>query len=121
MADAGKPDVDGGWAWWVFIGSFMNLLLASGIAFVSGIFQKLFLEEFGESVAFTAWVTALFSSLMQLAGESTPTGAWHGDCSLAVVTTLCSLSPLPNLHGMATVVSRSSPPSALSLLSPTFK
>ena len=69
MTGAEKPDVDGGWAWWVLFGSFMNLLLASGIAFLSGIFQKLFLEEFGESVAFTAWVTALFSSLMQLAGE----------------------------------------------------
>ncbi|KAK7090083.1 hypothetical protein V1264_009930 [Littorina saxatilis] len=61
-------DVDGGWAWVVLFASFMNLLIASGIGFVSGIFQKLFLEEFGESVAFTAWVTALFSALMQLAG-----------------------------------------------------
>ena len=66
-----RKDVDSGWAWVVLLASFINLLLASGLGFVSGIFQKLFLEEFGESVAFTAWVTALFSSFMQLADEST--------------------------------------------------
>nr|KAG5701408.1 hypothetical protein BaRGS_032740 [Batillaria attramentaria] len=66
MAVASR-DIDGGWAWVVLCGSFMNLLLASGIGFVSGIFQKVFLEEFDQSVAFTAWVTALFSSFMQMA------------------------------------------------------
>lgn len=69
-----KRDLDKGWAWVVLGVSFLSILLTSGISFVSGIFQKLFLEEFQESVAFTAWVTSLFSSFMQLAGEQEEKG-----------------------------------------------
>ncbi|XP_076453765.1 monocarboxylate transporter 14-like isoform X1 [Babylonia areolata] len=81
-----RGDVDGGWAWVVLLASFMNLLLASGICFVSGIFQKLFLEQFRQSVAFTAWVTALFSSLMQLAGPLSGMLTSATNCRVAVMT-----------------------------------
>ncbi|XP_076453763.1 monocarboxylate transporter 14-like isoform X2 [Babylonia areolata] len=81
-----RRDVDGGWAWVVLLASFMNLLLASGICFVSGIFQKLFLEQFRQSVAFTAWVTALFSSLMQLAGPLSGMLTSATNCRVAVMT-----------------------------------
>ena len=68
-------DVDQGWAWIVLAASFMNLLIGPGLAYIGGMFQNLFLEQFDQSVGLTAWVTSVFASLMQLAGKRR--WAWH--------------------------------------------
>ncbi|XP_005096402.1 uncharacterized protein LOC101849837 [Aplysia californica] len=78
-------DIDGGWAWLVLLASYFNLLMCSGLAFVAGMFQVVFLEEFKGSVSLTAWITALFSSLMQLGGPLSSSTANLGNCRLSVI------------------------------------
>ncbi|GFR65952.1 monocarboxylate transporter 14 [Elysia marginata] len=68
MATQPHRDIDRGWAWWVLFASYLNLLLCSGLSYVAGMFQVVFLQEFHGSVALTSWVTSLFSSFMQLGG-----------------------------------------------------
>jgi hypothetical protein len=43
--------------------------MTSGLAMLAGMFQKVFLEEIDGGVFVISWITALFSSLMQLSGE----------------------------------------------------
>ena len=59
---------DGGWAWVILAAAFVNLAL-SGIVYVNGIFNVVFLEEFGESSAVTSWAGAAQVSLLNVGGE----------------------------------------------------
>ncbi|ESO90698.1 hypothetical protein LOTGIDRAFT_163976 [Lottia gigantea] len=65
---ANSDDKDGGWAWIILIVASLSVAASCGLGIVGGIFQVFFLEQFRESISYTAWVTALFSSLLQLAG-----------------------------------------------------
>ncbi|ESO93705.1 hypothetical protein LOTGIDRAFT_153161 [Lottia gigantea] len=78
-------DRDEGWAWIVLLAACMNILLGSGLAFIGGMFQAVFLEQFKESVAYTAWVTALFSSLLQLTGPLASLVANYLSCRSSVM------------------------------------
>ncbi|ESO93709.1 hypothetical protein LOTGIDRAFT_153165 [Lottia gigantea] len=78
-------DRDEGWAWIVLLAACMNILLGSGLAFIGGMFQAVFLEQFKESVAYTAWVTALFSSLLQLTGPLSSLVANYLSCRSSVM------------------------------------
>ena len=59
---------DGGWAWVILVAAFVNLALA-GIVYINGIFNVVFLEEFGESSAVTSWAGAAQVSLVNAGGE----------------------------------------------------
>ena len=59
---------DGGWAWVILAAVFTNMLLA-GIVFVNGIFNLVFLEEFGESRALTSWAGAMQAGLADICGK----------------------------------------------------
>ena len=59
---------DGGWAWVILVAAFANFVL-TGIVYVNGIFNVVFLEEFGESRAVTSWAGAAQVSLFSAAGE----------------------------------------------------
>ena len=59
---------DGGWAWVILVAAFVNLALA-GIVYINGIFNVVFLEEFGESRALTSWCGALQASLLNIGGR----------------------------------------------------
>ena len=59
---------DGGWAWVILMAAFVNLAL-DGIVYINGIFNVVFLEEFGESRALTSWAGAAQVSLFSAAGE----------------------------------------------------
>ena len=59
---------DGGWAWVILVAAFVNLTL-SGIIYTNGIFNLVFLEEFGESRALTSWAGAAQVSVRNAGGE----------------------------------------------------
>ena len=59
---------DRGWAWVILVAAFVNLTL-DGILYVNGIFNVVFLEEFGESRALTSWAGSAQVSLLNAGGE----------------------------------------------------
>ena len=59
---------DGGWAWVVLVAAFVNFTLA-GMIYVNGVFNVVFLEEFGESRALTSWAGALQAGLLNIGGR----------------------------------------------------
>lgn len=65
-----NPNVDGGWAWVIFLAAFLNFFLC-GVLYCAGIFNVKFLEIYGESKGTTAWSGALQLGLFSLAGKGT--------------------------------------------------
>ncbi|XP_046565029.1 monocarboxylate transporter 14-like [Haliotis rubra] len=86
MTSRQSRDIDGGWAWVVLLAAYVNLLIGPGLAYVGGIFQAVFLEQFQESVALTSWVTSLFASLLQLAGPLSSVLSSQVSCRASVIT-----------------------------------
>ncbi|XP_067669199.1 monocarboxylate transporter 14-like isoform X2 [Haliotis asinina] len=86
MTSRRSRDIDGGWAWVVLLAAYVNLLIGPGLAYVGGIFQAVFLEQFQESVALTSWVTSLFASLLQLAGPISSVLSSQVSCRASVIT-----------------------------------
>ncbi|XP_071084833.1 monocarboxylate transporter 12-like [Haliotis cracherodii] len=86
MTSRQSRDIDGGWAWVVLFAAYINLLIGPGLAYVGGIFQTVFLEQFQESVAMTSWVTSLFASLLQLAGPVSSIISSQVSCRASVIT-----------------------------------
>ena len=58
---------DRGWAWMILLAAFVDLTLA-GVVYINGIFNLVFLEEFGESRALTSWCGALQNGLLNVGG-----------------------------------------------------
>ena len=58
---------DKGWAWMILLAAFVDLTLA-GVVYINGIFNLVFLEEFGESRALTSWCGALQGALLNMGG-----------------------------------------------------
>lgn len=77
-----QPSVDKGWAWVILAAVFTERLLASTV-YLSGIYNVVFLEEFGMSKSLTAWCGAVHISMMSL------TGIHGNNCILCKV--LCQL------------------------------
>ncbi|XP_070172997.1 monocarboxylate transporter 9-like [Littorina saxatilis] len=59
--------------------------MTSGLAMLAGMYQKVFLDEFGGDVVMTSWITSLFASLMQLAGPVTGVVCSVFSCRLSVM------------------------------------
>ncbi|KAK7090707.1 monocarboxylate transporter 9-like [Littorina saxatilis] len=78
-------DKDGGWAWVILFACATCVMLTSGLAVLAGMFQKVFLEEFGGDVVMTSWITSLYASLMQLAGPVTGVVCSVFSCRLSVM------------------------------------
>ena len=62
-----KQAVDQGWSWVVLIAAFTGISLTSVIN-ITGIYNLVFLEEFGKSQVVTAWVLSIHSCLHALLG-----------------------------------------------------
>ncbi|KAK6195144.1 hypothetical protein SNE40_000628 [Patella caerulea] len=60
--------VDKGWAWMVVVASFFAHFFSFGIAWTTGVYNIIFLEEFGKSRLATAWASSLTPACMFLAG-----------------------------------------------------
>ena len=56
------------WSWVILLAVFCELMLC-GIVQVSGIFNLVFLEEFGESRALTSWAGAMQAGLSDMGGK----------------------------------------------------
>lgn len=69
--DKKSPDVDGGWAWVVFVAGFLQFLVSSGMFYSFSVFFVEFLEVFGESRAKTGWVYSTNSAVHMFAGPVT--------------------------------------------------
>lgn len=57
-------DVDGGWAWVVLISSFLLHVMTYGLAWSTGVYNVIFLEEFGQPKSVTAWAGSLPTAAM---------------------------------------------------------
>lgn len=56
--------VDGGWAWIVLISSFLLHMMTYGLAWSTGVYNVIFLEEFGQPKSVTAWAGSLPTAVM---------------------------------------------------------
>lgn len=59
---------DGGYGWIVVLGAFFIQFFSAGIAYTFGILYIHFLDEFGESKAYTSWILSLNTGLGSLMG-----------------------------------------------------
>ncbi|XP_077990483.1 monocarboxylate transporter 13-like [Glandiceps talaboti] len=62
-----KPP-DGGWGWFVVLGTFITLSLSTGSVFSFGVFYVAFLDAFNESKADTVWVGSIAAFLCTVSG-----------------------------------------------------
>ena len=58
---------DQGWAWVVLAGTCFGMMI-SGVIYVGGLFNIIFLDVFGLSRQKTAWVTAIQGSVLSMTG-----------------------------------------------------
>ncbi|XP_045200630.2 monocarboxylate transporter 13-like [Mercenaria mercenaria] len=63
-----SQDVDGGWAWVVLISSFLLHMMSYGLAWSTGVYNVIFLEEFGQPKSVTAWAGSLPTAVMYGSG-----------------------------------------------------
>ncbi|ESO83823.1 hypothetical protein LOTGIDRAFT_197032 [Lottia gigantea] len=60
--------VDRGWAWMVVLSSFFAHFFSFGVAWTTGVYNIIFLEQFGQSRLATAWASSLTPACMFFAG-----------------------------------------------------
>ena len=61
---------DGGWGWFVVLGSFLCHFIIGGMERSSGLLYLYFLERYKESAAATAWATTIASATRLMLGTS---------------------------------------------------
>ncbi|XP_061189425.1 monocarboxylate transporter 14-like [Saccostrea echinata] len=59
---------DGGWGWWVVLGSFFCHFIIGGLERSSGLLYLYFLERYKQTAAATAWATTIPSGIRLLLG-----------------------------------------------------
>ena len=62
--------IDGGWGWFVVLGSFLIHVIADGIVYSFGIFYIEFLHHFGSSKGDTSWVASLIVGCTFITGKA---------------------------------------------------
>ena len=70
-----KPEVvpkppDGGWGWFVVLGSFLLHVIADGIVYSFGVFYVEFLDYFGGGKGETSWIGSLVPGVTLGVGKS---------------------------------------------------
>ncbi|XP_074649137.1 monocarboxylate transporter 14-like [Tubulanus polymorphus] len=65
-----NPDIDGGWGWWVVMGSFIIHVIADGITYSFGIIIMELNEYFGTGKGETSWVVSLMIGITFASGPA---------------------------------------------------
>ena len=63
------PDIDGGWAWLVLGASFLVHVMTYGLAWSTGVYNVIFLDEFKQPKSVTAWAGAMPTAMMYAIGK----------------------------------------------------
>ncbi|XP_066990596.1 uncharacterized protein [Macrobrachium rosenbergii] len=62
------PDIDGGWAWVVFVAMFCIFSITAGLLYATGLYYVKMLDEYGQSRSYTAWLGSLVNAFFMLGG-----------------------------------------------------
>ncbi|KAK3871693.1 hypothetical protein Pcinc_023180 [Petrolisthes cinctipes] len=68
-----SPDVDGGWAWVVFVAGFLQFFISSAMYYSFSVYYVELVHAFGEPRAKTGWVYSTNSAMHMFCG---PLGGW---------------------------------------------
>ncbi|KAK4298084.1 hypothetical protein Pmani_029542 [Petrolisthes manimaculis] len=68
-----SPDVDGGWAWVVFVAGFIQFFISSAMYYSFSVYYVELVHAFGEPRAKTGWVYSTNSAIHMFCG---PLGGW---------------------------------------------